>query len=81
MRETDRAQQLSDQCLDDTLEGSLDHPGRYDAGVSVLAALTRRHCIAAHGNTPPQSCSFELTSETRTFGDSQPPLPPASCVK
>jgi hypothetical protein len=26
--------------------------------------------IAAHGNTPLQSCSFELTSVTRTFGES-----------
>lgn len=39
LREVERAEQLIDQCLEDTLEGSLDHVGRYEAGVAVLGAL------------------------------------------
>ncbi len=39
MRDVERADQLIAQCLDDTLDGSLDHVGRYDAGVAVLASL------------------------------------------
>jgi hypothetical protein len=41
MRDIEQANALMDQCLDDTIEGTFDHVGRYDAGVSVLLALKR----------------------------------------
>jgi hypothetical protein len=41
LRETDRADELLDTALDETLRGNLDHVGRYEAGAAVLGALQR----------------------------------------
>jgi hypothetical protein len=38
-RDPERAEALIGECVDDVLDGALDHVGRYDAGVAVLAAL------------------------------------------
>ncbi|MFO0646806.1 MAG: hypothetical protein U0326_11255 [Polyangiales bacterium] len=46
LRDTAHAADLVSQCVDDVLEGALDHPGRYDAAVAVLATL-RHWPIAA----------------------------------
>ncbi len=39
MRDAERARELVAQCVDDVLEGSLDHPGRYDACATLLTTL------------------------------------------